>query len=162
MFSKKYFLSENQSASLKLLEMFWIHCCHFNRVLKLHWKRSFLVTLFVRCCEFVYFNVFINFRWIFFPAPLVDCFVRMLNKQARLSKKKEKLSKAERFSTRDLYRQYCSGYAGILPWTSGIPPGRYEMKNVLVSWKHNSKFMTVMFWSCLLSRPTCYPFPALI
>ena len=55
-----------QSASLKLLEMFWIHCCHVSRVpKKTHWKRSFLVIFFFCCCEFRYryFNMFICKLW---------------------------------------------------------------------------------------------------
>ena len=62
--------------------MFWIHCCHVSRFLKQsHWKRSFLVTFFVCYCEFMYryFDMFLNF----------GCFLRMLDKQARLLRKKK-------------------------------------------------------------------------
>ena len=43
--------------------------------------------------------MFVNFGTIFFLAPLVGCFLRMLDKQVLLLKKK--LSKVGRFQSRD-------------------------------------------------------------
>lgn len=66
-----------QSASLKLLGILWIHCCHVSIVLKKpHWTRWFLVTFFGCCWEFMYryFNMFVNFGIIFFPETMVSCF----------------------------------------------------------------------------------------
>ena len=74
-----------QSASLKLMGMFWIYCYHVSRFSrKPHWKISFLVIFFCLLhCEFMYryFNKLVHFGRIFFPASLVGCFLRMLNKQ---------------------------------------------------------------------------------
>ena len=39
-----------------------------------------------------------------------------------------------------LYEKYCSGYGGILPWTSRIRPSWDRMENVSVSYKCNNKF----------------------
>ena len=60
-----------------------------------------------------------------------------------------------------LYEKYYPVYAGILPWTSGIPPWGDEMKDVPAWYKPNEKFMRK--WLCssdlaivpsrLLSRP---------
>ena len=44
-----------------------------------------------------------------------------------------------------LYKKYCSGYSGILPWTSEIPPSWGRIENVLVSFKRNNKFMKKCF-----------------
>ena len=57
---------------------------------------------------------------------------------------KAKLSKVGHFSSWDevfIYGKYCSGYAGILSWTSRILLGRGEMKHVLPSYKCDNKFM---------------------
>ena len=58
-------------------------------------------TVSVCCCEFLYryFNMFVNFGTIFFLASLVGCFLRMLDKQALLLKKK--LRKMGRFWSGD-------------------------------------------------------------
>ena len=50
-----------QSASLKLLGMFCIHCYHVTRVFKKpYWRRSFLLFFLVCCCKFIckYFSMF--------------------------------------------------------------------------------------------------------
>ena len=50
-----------KTVSLKLQDVFWIHCCVISRILdKPHCKRSFLVTLFVCSCEFMpnYFLIY--------------------------------------------------------------------------------------------------------
>ena len=40
-----------------------------------------------------------------------------------------------------LYGKYYPGYAGILPWTSGIPPSWNGMKNVPALYKRNNNFI---------------------
>ena len=84
--------TENYSTNplLKFFGMFWIDSCYVTRVLKIpYWNRPFFKTYFVYCCEFMYryFNMFVNFGRISFPAAIVGSFLRMLNKQARLLKK---------------------------------------------------------------------------
>ena len=73
-----------------------MYFCHVSRVLqKTHWKISLLVTFFVCCWAFMYryFNIFANFGRNVFPATVDGPFLRMLNKQARLLKKKQEVDK---------------------------------------------------------------------
>ena len=105
--------------------------------------------MFVCCYEFMYrclyLNIFVNFGRIFAPATLVSCFLRMLNKQARLLLLyvKEKSSKAGRFP---------SWYHVLIRKTSPLrrdttSPGRDWMKNVPASSEGNNKFIKKWLWS---------------
>ena len=58
-----------------------------------------------------------------------------------------------------LYEKYYPVYAGILPWTSGIPPWRDEMKDVPAWYKRNEKFMRK--WLCSSDLAYC-PVPFVI
>ena len=70
-----------QSVSLKLLGMPWIHFCFARRIHeKPYWKRSFLLTLLIYCCEFMY-RSFLIYSW-----TLEESFSRQLWLAASLRK----------------------------------------------------------------------------
>ena len=125
--------------------MFWIYCCHVRWVLRNHTGRDHFSNFFVSCCEFMYlcFNMFVDLLWETLLSSSSGWL--LLKNVKRISASvKAKLSKVGRFSSWDevfIYGKYCSGCAGILPWTSRILLGRDGMKHVLASYKCDNKFM---------------------
>ena len=132
-------------------------CCrHISRKTLL--EELFLVTLLVYRCEFMY-RFFLmcceTLEESFFQSALVDCFFkeRILLPQGKNVKQKrmcfcnywgfQEILRRDVFhpGVKYFYGKYSVGWAGIPPWTSGIPYSRDGMKNVRASYKRNSKFL---------------------
>ena len=84
--------------------------------------------------------MFVKFGRIFFPRRF-DWLLLKNVKQARFLKKNELGRNVFHHKMKYFYEEHCPGYTGVPHWTSGIPPGRDEMKNVPSSYKHNKKIM---------------------